>query len=274
MKSRTFLPILISVCLILTTCLACSPASGFRPAENPGTTITVFAAASLTEAFTEIKGLYEADHPQTTVLLNLAGSQQLAQQLAQGAPADVFASADKQQMQVAIQAGRVAQDAPTVFAGNHLVVVFPQSNPAGISRLQDLAKPALKLVLADQAVPVGHYSLEFLDKASQTPEFGEVFKSDVLKNVVSYEENVKAVLSKVLLAEADAGIVYASDVTPADAQKLGVLEIPTSLNVTASYFVAPVAGSSHPDQARAFVDFLLFTQIQDLLASYGFLPVQ
>jgi molybdate transport system substrate-binding protein len=250
-----------------------SPSRG-QSSEGGSGSLMVFTAASLTEAFNQIGTRFEAGHPGTKVSFNFAGSQQLAQQLAQGAPADVFASADEQQMDAAIQMGRIEPTQKQVFISNHLVVIFPQDNPAGITRLQDLSKPGLHLVLAAAAVPVGAYSLEFLDRAGRQPEFGPDFKDRVIANVVSYEENVKAVLSKVQLGEADAGIVYISDVAQADSNKIGYLKIPAPLNPAASYFIAPLIDSSNLDLAQAFIDFVLSPDGQETLARFGFIPVR
>jgi molybdate transport system substrate-binding protein len=264
------LPLLFSLTYFLAGCALVEPAA--RSNQTP--TLTVFTAASLTEAFTAIGKQFEAARPNTRVLFNFAGSQQLAQQIAQGAPADVFASADQQQMQVVIQSGRVDARAPKIFAANRLVVIVPRANPAGITGLSDLTKPGVQIVLADAAVPVGSYSLEFLNNASQQLEFGESYRDQVLENIVSYEENVRVVLSKVSLGEADAGIVYISDLAAANTNAISVLEIPGSLNVAASYLIAPVADSPQAALAGDFVDFVLSSSGQDILAQYGLAPVQ
>ncbi len=234
--------------------------------------LIVFAAASLTEAFTAIGAQFEAAHPDVQVVFNYAGSQQLAYQLAQGAPADIYASANQQQMQAVFHSGRVSARDIRVFAHNRLVVIYPADNPAGIRELEDLTKPGLKLGLATDAAPVGYYSLQFLDKASQPAGFGPSYKEHVLGNVVSYEENVRAVLGKVLLGEVDGGIVFASDVSPTNAAQLGRLEIPEALNALASYYIAPVGDSDRPDIAAAFLAFVHSPQGQGILAQYGFLP--
>jgi molybdate transport system substrate-binding protein len=228
----------------------------------------------LTEAFTELGGQFESENPGTEMTFNFAGSQQLVQQIAQGAPADVFASADRKQMAAAVESGRVDSDGVQTLLTNQLVVITPKDNPADVQSLADLARPGLKMLLAAEAVPVGRYSLEFLDKASQDPELGAGFKEAVVKNVVSYEENVRAVLSKVQLGEADAGIVYTSDVASTGAGALGTLEIPDSLNVVATYYIAPLEDSPAPDLARSFIDYVLSPPGQQILSSYGFLPVK
>ena len=244
------------------------------PAISEPTVLNVFAAASLTEPFGEIGKVFEAEHPGVTAVFNFAGSQQLAQQINAGAPADVFASANKTQMDVVIEAGGIESGTEQNFAQNRLVVIFPEGNPAGLMELIDLANPGLKLVIAAQEVPVGKYSLEFLDKATADPAFGTTFKVGVLGNVVSYENNVKTVLTKVALGEADAGIVYLSDISGEDANKVGQVEIPDALNVMASYPIASVKDSENPDLAQAFIDQVLSQEGQDILATYNFIPVK
>jgi molybdate transport system substrate-binding protein len=234
-------------------------------------TLTVLAAASLTEPFSELGQQFEASHPGVKVSFNFGGSQQLAQQLAQGAQADLFASASLKYMDVVVTAGRVVSGTVRIFARNHLVVIYPLANPAGLNTLQDLAKPGLKLVLAAKVVPVGQYALDFLDKAVQDAAFGQAFKVDVLTNVVSYEDNVKAVLTKVALGEADAGIVYSSDISGDAANKVGRIDIPAALNVIAEYPIAVLEDSAMADLAKAFMDLVLSAPGQQVLARYGFI---
>ncbi len=240
-------------------------------AEAEEATLTVFAAASLTDAFGAIGAAFEAANPGVTMAFNFAGSNQLATQIGEGAPADVFASANAAQMDVAVESSRVDADAPQMFVTNRLVVVYPAENPAGIASLQDLVAPDTLVVLATEEVPVGRYSLEFLDLAAADPAFGASFKDDVLGNVVSYEENVRSVLNKVALGEADAGIVYTSDLVGVDG--VASLEIPDALNVLAEYPIAALNDSAHSDLAAAFVDYVLSPEGQAVLADYGFGPV-
>ncbi len=257
--------------LIAALAAACAAPAASAPTPEPRT-LTVSAAASLTEAFTEIGEQFEAAHPGATVAFNFAASNHLAQQIGQGAPADVFASANRAQMQVAIDSGRIISGTQQTFVRNRLVLIFPKDNPAGIGALQDLAQPGLKLVLAAKEVPVGQYSLDFLDKAVQDAAFGAAYKEAVLKNVVSYEENVRAVLSKVALGEADAGIVYTSDLAGENAAQVGRLDISDNLNTIATYPIATLSDSSNADLAEAFVDYVLSQAGQDILSKYGFIP--
>jgi molybdate transport system substrate-binding protein len=234
--------------------------------------LTVFTAASLTEAFTELGKAVEAANPGTTVTFNFGGSPALRTQLREGARADLFAAADEPTMQAARQDGTIA-GAPHVFVHNKLVVIVAQPRAADITRLQDLARPGLKLVLAQEGVPVGTYARQALTKMSRDTRFGADFAQKVLGNVVSQEANVRQVLTKVQLGEADAGIVYSSDVTPAVRPQVSVLEISDQINIVAQYPIAPVKGSQNPDGARAFIDYVLSPAGQAILEKWGFSPV-
>ena len=234
-------------------------------------TLTVFAAASLTESFGELAKQFEAAHPGVKVVTNFAGSQQLRAQLEQGAQADVFASANTKEMNAAIQSSLIVSGTQKTFARNRLVTIFPKDNPGQIATLADLAKPGLKLVVADKAVPVGQYTLDMLAKMSKDPTYGADFADKVQKNVVSRENDVKAVLVKVRLGEADAGVVYSTDVTPAAAQDVTPLAIPDQFNQLATYPIAALAKAPQPDLAQQFVDLVLSEAGQQLLSRYGFI---
>ena len=188
------------------------------------------------------------------------------------APVDVFASAAARNMSDAVQAGEVVSGAPRPFARNRLVVVYPKDNPRGVKDLKNLAQSGLKLVLAAKEVPVGQYALDFLDKAAKDSAFGPGYKDAVLKNVVSYEENVRAVLGKVLLGEVDAGIVYSTDVNADAVGKTARLDIPDALNTIASYPIAPTQRARNPELAQRFVAYVLSSEAQTLLGRYGFIP--
>lgn len=273
MRSETLRLLFAVVVALLAGCDAATTAAPTSEsnARPEAAELTVFAAASLTEAFTELGEQFEAQHPEATVVFNFAGSNQLAAQINQGAPADVFASANPAQMQMAIDSGRIVGGARQTFVRNRLVVIYPKDNPAGLTAWQDLAKSGVKVVFAAKEVPVGQYSLDFLDKAAQDAAYGIAFKAGVLANVVSYEENVRAVMSKVVLGEADAGIVYTSDVAGDNAGQVGRIDIPDTLNTIATYPIAALNDSAHPELAQAFVDLILSPQGQAVLESYGFI---
>lgn len=271
MTIRTPLRPLDMLLIVLLALLAgCRPAGGNATpaapeAEAEPVTLTVFAAASLTDAFNEIGAAFSAANPGVTVAFNFAGSNQLAAQIGEGAPADVFASANRKQMDAAVDTGRIAADAPRVFVTNRLVIVTPAG---GVAALADLAAPGTLVVLAAAEVPAGQYALEFLDKAATDPTLGAGFKAAALGNVVSYEQNVRAVLNKVALGEADAGIVYASDA--AGAEGVTIIDIPDALNVLAQYPIAPLRDGPNASLAAAFVAYVLGPEGQATLARYGF----
>lgn len=262
---------------IILTCCLCAVVlggCGIAPASSPPITqvpreLTVFAAASLTDAFEEIGRAFEQTNPDIRVVFNFAGSQQLAAKLGQGAPADVFASANQRQIDTVIAAGRVDRATVRIFTQNSLVVVTSVSVREPILGLQDLARPGLRLVIADEAVPVGGHTLEFLRNAAADPAFGAAYRMAVLANVVSYEDNVRAVLSKVALGEGDAGIVYVSDML-ADSAQVERIDIPAHLNIIAAYPVAPLADSPNRAQADAFIAYLFSDEAQRILTRYGF----
>ena len=249
--------------------LALAGCATIAPKVLPGpTSLTVFAAASLTDAFAAIGAAYEEANPGDTVTFNFAGSQVLRTQIEEGAAVDVFASANKKEMDALVTGGLVAADAPKAFVTNKLVVILPALNPAGLKQLQDLANPGLKLVLAAEEVPVGNYARQSLEKMSAS--FGADFDESVLANVVSNEDNVKQVLAKVQLGEADAGIVYTSDAVAAP--ELKTIEIPSELNVVATYPIAPLLTSLHADAAEKFVEYVLSADGQAILKKWGFTP--
>jgi molybdate transport system substrate-binding protein len=237
--------------------------------SRAGAPLTVFAAASLTDAFKSMGQVFSRENPGTDLTFNFAGSQQLAAQLEQGARADVFAPADGQWMNYAKEKSLIDGE-PVIFIHNWLVVITPGSNPARIRRLADLGKKGVKLVLAADAVPVGHYSREMLQNLGRSKGFSADYATRVLANVVSNEETVKGVVAKVQLGEADAGVVYRSDITPEVARFVSVLEIPRDQNVMASYPIAVVKGSASPAVARRFVNFVRSNQGQQILQRHGF----
>ncbi len=233
-------------------------------------TLTVFAAASLTDAFTEIGAAFDAANPGVTTTFNFAGSQALRTQIEEGAPADVFASASGKEMETLVTGTFVGADVSQVFLSNKLVVILPADNPAALEKLEDLANPGIKIVLAAEEVPVGKYARQALDLMDAS--FGAGYKDKVLANVVSNEDNVKQVVAKVQLGEADAGIVYVSDVVAAP--ELKSIEIPADLNVIAKYPIAPLVKSENADLAAKFIEYVLSAEGQAVLAKWGFTPAK
>jgi len=182
----------------------------------------------------------------------------------------VFASADQRWMEYARDHDLLASR-DTVFALNRLIAIVPRTNPARIARLQDLTRRGVKLVIGASAVPVGQYSRTVLANLSRLPDFGPEYARRVLSNVVSEEDNVKSVVGKVQLGEADAGFAYRSDVTPAVARFVRVLEIPEAANFPARYPIAMVKGARNPEAARAFIALTLSADGQSVLRRQGFI---
>ncbi len=261
---RVFIALLLVIFTVLTISIV--------RAQNTHQ-LTVFAAASLTDAFESIADAFEAENPNVEVLYNFGGSSTLATQLVQGAPADIFASANDAQMQVAIDSGRIAGE-PVTFARNRLVLIVPAGNPADIGSLHDLANPNINLILATPDVPVRTYTDAMFERMANDPDYGEDFRNAVLANLVSEEPNVRQVTAKVALGEADAGIVYLSDVTPDIADAVHALAIPDAFNTIASYPIAITDDTSQPELAQAFIDFVLSNAGQDILVSWNFVSVR
>jgi len=239
-----------------------SPITAATPTDAPAASavegdVTIFAAASLTAAFTEIADAFMVENPDANVVLNFAGSSDLVTQITEGAPADVFASADLNNMTKITDASLNA-DEPVVFATNIAEIIVGAGNPMGVTGVEDLADPSdLIIVQCAPEVPCGSYAERIYENAGITV------------TPASFEENVKAVVTKVTLGEADAGIVYATDVTAAGDEAEGV-EIPADINVVAEYPIAPLVEAPNADGAQAFIDFVLSEQGQKILASYGF----
>lgn len=219
--------------------------------------LTVFAAASLTEAFDDEQAALKADFPDLSITFSFAGSGALVTQIQQGAPADVVATADAASMDRLTAGGLV--EAPTTLARNTLELLVGPGNPKGVRALADLSRPDLKVVLEDESVPAGRYAAQVLQTAG------------VMVKPVSKEADVKAAVAKVSSGEADAAIVYATDVAAAGAKGQGV-EIPAEQNVVAEYPVAIVKATSNRDAASAFVAALVAGSGQAALRRHGFLP--
>ena len=231
-----------------------------------GATLTVFAAASLRDVFSALGNTFEREHPGVKAQFNFAGSQELRTQIEQGAPADVFAAADTKHMNAARKAGLV--DAPKLFATNAPVIVVPADNPGKVRSLADLAT-AKRLVIGTPEVPIGTYTLQILDRAKT--KLGPDFPARIQARVASRELNVRQVLTKVMLGEADAGIVYRTDARSA-ADRVLIVEIPAELNVLAEYPIATVARAPHAELARAWVALVTGPMGQAALEGAGFGP--
>lgn len=229
---------------------------GGGTAAKEGGNITILAAASLTGTFTQLGQQFEAAHPGVHVTFSFAGSSTLAQQVLQGAPADVFASADQAVMQRVVKGGGVSSS-PAVFATNSLEIAVPQGNPGHVTGLVDLAKPNVRVALCAVEVPCGTASRELFAGAGVTP------------HVSTYEADVKAVLTKVELGEVDAGLVYRTDVKAAGDRVVGV-EVPEAASVVNSYPIAVLSGARNSATAKEFVDYVRSDAGEAVLRAAGF----
>ena len=253
---RVLLRGLLTFGFIASACGGAFPASPSPTPARLAGSITVFAGSSLTDAFKKAGDQLKVKNPGTDYVFNFGSSSTLATQITNGAPADVFASADDVNMQKVVDA-KLTDVIPSFFVGNRLQIAVGAGNPRQIAGLADLARPGLIVVLAGPTVPAGRYALEALQKAGVTVK------------AASQEVDVRAVLNKVALGEADAGIVYVTDVKSAGARVTGV-DIPEQHQVIARYPIVVVKESKNPSLAAAYVEYLLSDEGQRLLAEFGF----
>lgn len=233
--------------------------------------LLVFAASSLTEPLQAIGKRLENKYPGLSVVYNFGASSTLRTQLEQGAQADLFASADVAQMALA-QQHKVVQEAGQVFAKNRLVVLVPQTSAGKITTFRDLATPGITLALTHPQVPIGAYSRQALRLASA--DYGADFAANVLRNLVSEEDNVKQVVTKVVLGEVDAGMVYLSDVTPQVRAAVVAIPIPEAYNQLAMYPIARTAAQRNPTASEAFLSLLFSTEGQAILQAHHLIPLR
>jgi molybdate transport system substrate-binding protein len=250
----------IAIVLILAAA-GCSSSSDSGSA--PPTNLNVFAASSLKAAFAELGPAFENDHPNVHVVFNFGPSDGLAGQIQSEGVADVFASASGTWMDAVAEDPGVEDR--TDFTHNSLVLVTPSDDPASISSLEDLATPGVQLVLAADGVPVGDYARDALKNAG--------ILQAALQNVVSNEEDAASVVAKITAGEADAAIVYRSDVSSATGNDLRSIAIPDDVNVIATYPIGIVTGSTHATLARQFVELVTGDEGRSVLEEYGFQPV-
>ena len=247
-----------------SACAALGLVVGAACAGEPGgERLSVYAASSLTEAFGELEAMFEAAHPGTDVVVTFAGSQVLRIQIEEGAPADVFASANPEHLEALVAAGLVREG--YVFARNRLVVIVPSDNPAAIDAFEELPQ-ARRLVLGTPDVPVGRYARQALAAADSAVRQG--FQAAVLDGLVSEESNVRLARAKVELGEADAAIVYLTDAAGSD--RVRTIPIPDAMNVPAEYLIGVVERDGVSTLADAWVDLVLSPQGRAVLERYGF----
>ena len=231
--------------------------------------LTIFGAASLEGALDKAKAAYETANPGTTINVSTDSSSALETKIEQGAPAAVFLSADTANPKKLVDKGLAAGDA-VPFAGNKLTVIVPTANPGGVSTPADLAKAGLKVIAAGDDVPITKYAGQLVAHLAKESGYPADFVAGYTANVVSKEDNVKAVVGKIELGEGDAGIVYVTDAKAST--KVKAVEVPDSANVPATYAGVVVKASPNADAATAFLSWLAGPDGQAILAGFGFLP--
>lgn len=261
------------VTVLLATMAAGMVAAGcgtpLSRADARPTELTVYAAASLKETLQEISAAYATAAPGVRLTVSTAASTALRAQIEQGAPADVFLSADTTQPAALVDAGLVAGET-LVFAGNRLAIIVPAADPAGIDTPADLARPGIGIVAAGEAVPITRYASELIDRLAGLEGYPAGYAEAVTANVVSREDDVKIVVAKIELGEGDAAIVYQTDALASEG--VSTVDIPAEANVVASYAGMVVKASVHPVEARAFLDWLVTDPAQSIFAPHGFAP--
>jgi molybdate transport system substrate-binding protein len=244
-------------------------ASSAVPASAAPAGLTIYAAASLKAALAKAKTAYEAANAGTTLSISTDSSSALETKIEQGAPADVFLSADTTNPQKLIDKG-LAESALTTFAGNLLTVIVPTANPAGIASPQDLAKTGVKVIAAGDSVPITKYAAQLVANLAKETGYPADFAAKYAENIASKEDNVAAVVSKVALGEGDAAIVYVTDA--ATSTKVATVTVPPTANVPATYGGVTVKASANAAAAAAFLAWLAGPDGQAILSTFGFLP--
>jgi molybdate transport system substrate-binding protein len=239
------------------------------PTAAPPVELTIYGAASLKGALEKAKTAYEAAVPGTTITLSTDSSSALEAQIEQGAPADVFLSADTTNPKKLVDAG-LADGAAVTFAGNRLTVIVPANNPAGIKTPADLAKAGIKVIAAGDEVPITKYATQLVGNLVKETGYPSDFVAAYTANIASKEDNVKAVVAKIELGEGDAGIVYVTDAKAST--KVTTIEVPDSANVPATYDGLVVKASKNAAAAKAFLDWFVGPDGQAILGGLGFLP--
>lgn len=270
MAARRPLIVAVLVAIAVAACTRAGPAA--PPATGPSiapVSLTIDGAASLKGALDKAKVAWESSHPGSTLTISTDSSSALETQIEQGAPADVFLSADTTNPQKLVDKG-LSGGAPVTFAGNKLTILVPAANPAGIKTPADLAKAGIKVIAAGDAVPITKYATQVVANLAKESGYPADFAAAYAANVASKEDNVKAVVAKIELGEGDAGIVYVTDAKAST--KVSTVDVPDSANVPASYAGVVVKASANAAAAQAFLDWFAGPDGQAILASFGFLP--
>jgi molybdate transport system substrate-binding protein len=246
-----------------------SVAPSDAPSAAAGAPLTIFAAASLAKVLEDVKAAYEAAVPGSPLTISTDSSAALATQIIEGAPADVFLSADTTNPQKLVDAGLVDGD-PTVFAGNKLTIITPTDNPGGLTTPFDLGKDGVRVIAAGDEVPITKYATQLVEQLAAAPGAPADFAAAYAANIASKEDNVAAVRTKIELGEGDGAIVYVTDAAASD--QVASIDVPDDVNVPASYAGVVIKSSTDAEAAHAFLDWLASAEGQAILATYGFLP--
>ena len=257
--AKRSLYILLSMLWILSV-IACG-----RETEKE---LVIFAASSLTDVFQELGEEYQLENPRVSVQFNFAGSSNLRMQLEYGAKADLYASANSFQIDLALKNNAV-RGLPKQFASNELVLVTPKGNTK-VNSLKDLPNQDVKIIFGASVVPIGVYSNIVLDKLAAAPVFGVEYRKGVEKNIVSYEPNVRMILNKIVLKQADAAFVYFTDINSVDPDLISIIRIPDKYNASVGYFILETSNVAKPIDAKKFVRFIGSEKGLSILKSYGF----
>ena len=249
--------------------VGCGGESGGAADAGGGSTLTVFAASSLTDAFGALARTFEEQNPGTEVHQSFESSPTLLTQIQQGAPADVFASAAQEEMDTAVKDGLVVGK-PQVFVKNREIILVPNDNPSSVKEFRDVANPGVRLVLAQKDVPASDYALQILDKANA--RYGDDFEKQVLSNLVSRESDVRASVNRVVVGDADATFGYASDYTPDIRDRVKVIPIPGDLNIIATYPIDVLEDAKDPGLAKKWVELVMSKEGQRVLEKWNFEP--
>lgn len=248
---------------------AAASAASAAPPSAASVELTVYGASSLKGVLDKAKAAYEAASPGTTLTISTDSSSALETQIEQGAPADVFLSADTTNPTKLVDGG-FASGAPVPFAGNLLTVIVPTANPGGVTTPADLARADLKVIAAGDAVPITKYATQLVGNLAKQPDYPTDFAAKYKANIASKEDNVKAVVAKIELGEGDAGIVYVTDAKASTEVK--TVDVPPEANVPATYAGVVVKASPDEDAAAAFLTWFASPDGQAILSSFGFLP--
>lgn len=268
-------PRLVALTSVLVAVVAACSSSGAPPSSSavPSVTavnveLTIFAAASLKGALEKVKAAYETANPGTTLTVSTDSSAALETQIEQGAPADVFLSADATNAKKLVDAGMADGD-PVTFAGNRLTIIVPADNPAEITTPADLANAGVKVIAAGDEVPITKYAMELANNLAKETGYPADFTAAYTANIASREDNVKAVVAKIELGEGDAGIVYVTDARACT--NVATVDVPDSANVTATYDAVVVKASRNAVAAKAFLDWFVGPDGRSILGGLGFL---